>query len=183
MGVDVLFGPAQAARQLDARDEAAETGQQRERRPAEDLLVVAREHRHEARQIGRRPLTGLVALPDREPAGAGEAREEARIVHLHDRRLGGRVAEAPHAVGSANLERALGDAGERALEHAARGGSDQAGPRARRSSDGLALDPAHVGTEPCSGSKGGLRWNGTRLRQSLSACQWMRAMICPVTHG
>ena len=182
MGVDVLFGPAQAARQLDARDEAAETGQQRERRPAEDLLVVAREQRHEARQIGRRPLAGLVALPDREPAGAGEAREEARIVHLHDRRLGGRVAEAAHAVGSANLERALGDAGERALEHAAGGGSDRPG-RVRARSDGLALDAAHVGTEPCSGSKGGLRWNGTRLRQSCSACQWMRAMTCPVTHG
>ena len=53
--------------------------------------------------------------------------------------------------------------------------------RARR--DDLSLDAAHVGIDPRSGSKGGLRWKGTRLRQSWSACQWMRAMTWPVTQG
>ena len=182
MGVHVLLGSAQAARQLDAGDEPAEPGQQRERRPAEDLLLVAREHRHESRQVGRGPLAGLIPLADGEPARAGEACEEARIVHLHHGRLGGRIAEAPHAVRSAYLERAVGDARERPLQHAPGGGSDQTRSRARRG-DGLALDAAHVVTDPCSGSNGGLRWNGTRLRHSFSACQWMRAMTCPVTQG
>ena len=37
----------------------------------------------------------------------------------------------------------------------------------RGGDDALALDAAHVGIDPRSGSNGGLRWNGTRLRQSL----------------
>ena len=182
MRVHVALGAAQAARQLDARDEAPECGEQRERRPAEDLILVAREQGHEAREVGRGPLAGLVALADGEAAGAREPGEEARVVHLEHHGHGVRIAEAAHAVGRAQLERAVLDARQRPLEHAPRHRPDRPRRRAPRRDD-LSLHAAHVGIDPRSGSKGGLRWKGTRLRQSWKACQWMRAMTWPVTQG
>ena len=98
-------------------------------------------------------------------------------MHVEDDGLGVRIAEAPHAVGRAQLERTVLDAGERALEHAPGDRSERSGSGAH-GDDGLSLDAAHVGIDPRSGSNGGLRWNGTRLRHSCSACQWMRAMTC-----
>ena len=86
-----------------------------------------------------------------------------------------RVAEAADAVGRAQLERTVLDAAERASSTRRDDRADRPGARARIAA-ALALDPAHVGIDPRSGSNGGLRWNGTRLRQSCSACQWMRAM-------
>ena len=182
MRVDVLLGATQAARQLDVRDHARDRGEHRERRAVEDLILVAREQRDQPGQVGRRPLAGLVALADGELARAREAGEEARVVDLEHLRLRGGVAEAAHAVGSAQLERAVLDARERPLEHAAGDRPDHAGPRAC-GDRGLLLDAAHVGIDPRSGSNGGLRWNGTRLRHSWSACQWMRVMTCAVIHG
>ena len=50
-------------------------------------------------------------------------------------------------------------------------GSRSSGARAERSL-------AHARIDPFPGTNGGLRWNGTRFSQSLSACQWMRPITC-----
>ena len=72
-----------------------------------------------------------------------------------------------------DLERAAFDAGEHARERAGGEPLDGLQPRAR-----LAAESFHAQgrTEPFPGSNAGLWWNGTRLRKSFSACQWMSAV-------
>ena len=182
--VHVALGAAQPARQLDARDEPPEPREHRERRPAEDLLLVAREQRDEAR-AGRARTTRRPGSP-RRPRAARSARAARRSAGRAPRMTTGhriRIAEAAGAVGRAQLERSVLDARRaRARARAARPRRRDPAPCAARATP-LSLDAAHVGIDPRSGSNGGLRWNGTRLRQSCSACQWMRAMTWPVTHG
>src|SRR5207245_2038395 len=43
--------------------------------------------------------------------------------------------------------------------------------------------PAHDRALPSPGTNGGLRWNGTRLSHSRTACQWMSAVTCSGMSG
>ncbi len=122
-----------------------------------------------ADQIVGVPLVGHVRLAEPDRAARRDPAEEPR--------RGSRSAEAgrpeaPRApAGKLDLERAAVEVSERALESCRRRALEQpAAGRHRLGAD------AHVRTDPSPGTNGGLWWNGTRLSQSRSACQWISAV-------
>ena len=139
-------------------------------------LGVDEEKLEERRQIVGRPLPGGVRLAQPELAAGGDPPEETAVV---DREPDGRArAEAAHrAVGELDLERPALEVRERALED--RDGHALQQPPARaRLGPQAALERRHDRTEPSPGTNGGLRWNGTRLRQRRRACQWISPVTC-----
>jgi len=133
-------------------------------------IRIAEQQLEERDEVVRVPLARGVGLAQAELAARREPPEERSVVDLEAHRSP--VPEAPRSTaGKLDLEgaalevveRALQDGDRRSLEDAAAG------------RDGLGSN-THGRTLPIPGTNGGLRWNGTRLRQRRSASKWMSAI-------
>ena len=95
----------------------------------------------------------------------------------------GRRAEARAGPSGSHLERpALECASARSRTPSGARSSERRRGRGGTQSE-RPLGDAHGRTDPSPGTNGGLWWNGTRLSQSLSACQWMSAVTCSGCSG
>ena len=145
-----------------------------ERVPTGRRFRVPEQELEERGQVVRAPFAGRVGLAEPELPARREPAEEAPVA---DRQAHGRAgAEAPYrAVRQLDLERPALEVRERPLEDRHGHVLEEAPTRPRLDSK-RPLERGHVRTEPSPGTNGGLRWNGTRLRHSRSACQWMSAV-------
>ena len=142
---------------------------------------VPQEERDERREVVNVPLARRVGLTEPHRATGGHAPEEPVALDLQGDRFT-RSEVTDRAVGKANLERARLEPCQRALQQRDRDPLED--PAARwRSLAERPLDGAHRRTEPSPGTKGGLRWNGTRFANSLSACQWISVVTCSGMSG
>ena len=140
-----------------------------------------KQKRDERREVVGVPLAGRVGLSEPDRATARHAAEEAVAPDL-DRGLLAGSEMTERAVRKTNLERARLEPRQRALQQRYRDPLED--PAARRGSRAeRPLEGAHRRTEPSPGTNGGLRWNGTRFANSLSACQWISVVTCSGMSG
>ena len=124
------------------------------------------------------PFARRIRLADAELPPRRDPPEEGVVV---DRQVGDRAApEAPDlASGEPHLERPALEPHERAIEDRHRDPLEERQSRglwrAAEGALGAVERCSFAATEPSPGTNAGLRWNGTRLSQSLSACQWISA--------
>src|SRR4051812_22159166 len=138
---------------------------------------VQQEELEQADEIVGVPLLRSVRLAEPELPARRKPAEEGAVVDREPHRRA--VAEpADVSAGRFHFECPALETCERAFEHRHRGALEEAAlPRGRLCAN------AHERTLPSPCTNGGLWWNGTRLSQSRTACQWMSAVTCSGMSG
>ncbi len=170
MVANVPGGGEQAGPAVEPRPQLAEPAQVRVAR-RRSLRVPGQQLEQPGQVVGA-PLARLVGLAQPEPRPGGEPAEEPGVVDRHPNR-GPRAERHLGAVGQADEERPALEPRQDSLERPHGDAVHERDAGCRLPAKGV---DAHVRTDPFPGSKGGFLWNGTRLRKSLSACQWMSAI-------
>ena len=146
-----------------------------------DFLAVDDQEAQQIGQLRRAPVTGNVAFGKADVARAQRCAANVPVVQVQAGHGFCTRAEALDAAAwQLQRERAVFEAGQQ-LEGAAGSGRRAGGQGHRRGRRGGRLRRVHRVTKSAGGL--GLEMKGTCLRQSLKACQWMRASTPKVMAG
>ena len=138
---------------------------------------VAEQELEQGDEVVAVPFAGLCTTRRRRACPRGDAPEEGVVVDPRSApaplKLAGpplpkRRSSPPGSCTSSVPPSSPARARSR-IEVAIRPGSDERAACRRPAK--RPIEAAHSFTEPCPGTNAGLRWNGTRLSQSRSACQ------------